>query len=267
MRARIATGAALALAAAAAIWLAPAWLFAVATLAVTPPALAEWNRLLPCRPAVVSGVGGALAGIGVLLFFAPEKWLLLCLAGALFWGWRACRFVKQDMQAALGALPNLLQGAFVLLCAWCALLWMRVEHGAGAVIAMLLAICAADICAFFVGRSFGKRKLAPAVSPGKTVAGLAGGVIGAGLAGWLCAVFPLSLDAGAAAMWLLASVAAALFGAIGDLHVSALKRRAGVKDSGRLLPGHGGILDRIDGIIAAAPVFAVIWSARAGWPA
>ncbi|MGR3914089.1 MAG: phosphatidate cytidylyltransferase, partial [Gammaproteobacteria bacterium] len=243
-------------------WWAPTWLFAAAAAALMLAALAEWNRLLPCRPAVAIGVGIALAGGISLVFFAPEKWAWLCLAGALFWGWRAANL---SAYGALGALPNLLQGAFVLLCAWCALLWMRIEHGAGATIAMLLVICAADICALFIGRAFGKRKLAPAISPGKTVAGLAGGIIGAGAAGWLCAVFALSLGRGAAAMWLLACIAAALFGAVGDLHASALKRRAGVKDSGRLLPGHGGILDRIDGLIAAAPVFAVIWNARAGW--
>ena len=104
---------------------------------------------------------------------------------------------------------------------------------------------ATDILAYFAGRSIGGPKLAPRISPNKTWAGLIGGAVGAGLFGWLAAWYfelgPLFLWSGAA-MGVIAQ--------IGDLYESWVKRRAGVKDSGTILPGHGGVLDRLDGLLA-----------------
>ena len=106
---------------------------------------------------------------------------------------------------------------------------------------------ATDILAYFAGRAIGGPRLAPRISPNKTWAGLIGGMIGAGLIGWLAATWfemePLFL-------WLGAPMG--LIAQLGDLYESWEKRRAGVKDSGRLLPGHGGVLDRLDGLLAAA---------------
>jgi phosphatidate cytidylyltransferase len=106
---------------------------------------------------------------------------------------------------------------------------------------------ATDILAYFAGRAIGGPKLAPAISPNKTWAGLLGGMIGAGLFGWLVANWfemePIFLWAGA----LMGAIAQA-----GDLYESWVKRRAGVKDSGTMLPGHGGVLDRLDGLLAVA---------------
>ena len=118
-----------------------------------------------------------------------------------------------------------------------------------------------DICAYFVGRSIGGPKLAPRISPGKTWAGLLGGMGGAGLIGGLVAL------AGGAGFWLAAPVAIvlAVVAQVGDLFESLLKRAAGVKDSGHLIPGHGGLLDRIDGLVFAAPVFAgLVWLGALG---
>lgn len=122
------------------------------------------------------------------------------------------------------------------------------------VLAFLIVIWANDIVAYFVGLAIGRHKLAPRVSPGKSwegaFGGLAGGV-GAGLfvASWL------GLGTGAAAAW---AAAITIVSQAGDLFESAVKRRAGVKDSGRLLPGHGGVLDRFDGILIASPVAYVL---------
>ena len=119
---------------------------------------------------------------------------------------------------------------------------------------LLVVVWTADTGAWFTGRRFGRTRLAPHVSPGKTWEGVAGGVV-AGAA------------TGAAAAWWLglawsdlvpAAVLASGASVVGDLYESVAKRRAGVKDSGRLLPGHGGVLDRIDGLTAAAPVYAVM---------
>ena len=126
-------------------------------------------------------------------------------------------------------------------------------------IALLVVVWSADTFAYLAGRRFGKRKLAPSISPGKTIEGLAGGLIGAGLVALLAAIYALDLSPAQTLIWLLASLVAALFSVVGDLFESRLKRRAGVKDSGGLLPGHGGVLDRIDGLLAAAPVFATVW--------
>ena len=124
---------------------------------------------------------------------------------------------------------------------------------------VLSLVWATDICAYFAGRTFGGPKLAPRVSPSKTWSGLAGGVAGAlllGLALYIWAGLPADL---AAASGLLAVLAQ-----LGDLFESWLKRRAGVKDSSSLLPGHGGVMDRLDGVVAVAPAAALLllWMTR-----
>jgi phosphatidate cytidylyltransferase len=115
-------------------------------------------------------------------------------------------------------------------------------------------VWATDIGAYFAGRSIGGPKLAPRVSPSKTWAGLAGGVLAALVLGFLLQRFaglPIQLAA--------ASGVLAVAAQLGDLLESAMKRRAGVKDSGMLLPGHGGVMDRLDGVVAAAPLAALFY--------
>lgn len=124
------------------------------------------------------------------------------------------------------------------------------------VLVVLVLVWIADSAAYFVGRAWGRRKLAPAISPGKTWEGAVGGLIGAALYAIIIAFFT---DPGA---WLALVVTALLLGMasiVGDLFESAVKRQAGVKDSGALLPGHGGILDRIDSTTAALPLAALLW--------
>lgn len=143
------------------------------------------------------------------------------------------------------------------------LLWLRgiatVDHphaGMGIVLYLLFVVSATDIGAYFVGKRFGRTKLAPAISPGKTWEGLAGGVGAAGLVGlasYLFTNYPTSALHCMAIGMLLAFVAQA-----GDLFESWLKRKAGVKNSSNLIPGHGGLLDRVDGLLAASVVFAFI---------
>lgn len=129
----------------------------------------------------------------------------------------------------------------------------RQEDGVLLTLWALALVWACDIGAYFAGRSIGGPKLAPKVSPNKTWAGLAGGVVAAGLFGWL-------LHAQAGLNWQLAvaTPALAVLAQLGDLYESALKRRAGVKDSGNILPGHGGVLDRLDGLVPVAPIAALL---------
>ena len=132
----------------------------------------------------------------------------------------------------------------------------RPHGGIALVLFVILVVCATDMGAYFTGRRVGGPKLAPSISPGKTWAGLGGGVVGAAIAGAVGAMFapyPPSAFAGVDIGILLALTAQG-----GDLFESWLKRRAGVKDSGTLLPGHGGLLDRVDGLVFALPLFALL---------
>ena len=154
---------------------------------------------------------------------------------------------------------KLAAGALSVIPAWCALAWIHAStpNGHHWLLVALVIVWAADTGAYFVGRKLGRHKLAPRISPNKTIEGLAGGVI----AGVVAGVGIAWLVAGAQAAQLpavaLVALAAVLFSVVGDLFESLLKRHAGVKDSGHLIPGHGGILDRIDGVLAALPVFAL----------
>lgn len=141
------------------------------------------------------------------------------------------------------------------------LLWLRDIPGDGLMLALwaLGVVWATDIGAYFAGRGIGGPKIAPSISPSKTWAGLGGGVMLSMLLGWA-----MNRWAGLPAGLALASGGLAVVAQVGDFFESWLKRRAGVKDSGTLLPGHGGVLDRLDGVVTAAPV-AVLLAAIAGY--
>ncbi|WP_027147032.1 phosphatidate cytidylyltransferase [Methylobacter marinus] len=145
-------------------------------------------------------------------------------------------------------------GWFVLLSAWMFFSRLRAFYDVEMAFYFLILIWAADIVAYFVGKKYGQTQLAPEISPGKTLAGMYGALI----AGLVCAV-ALSLiygfDLMIASDFVLLSVLTVLLSIYGDLFFSLVKRQRGVKDSGSILPGHGGILDRIDSLIAAAPFF------------
>ena len=153
---------------------------------------------------------------------------------------------------------KLAAGTLAVVPAWCAMAWLHAEppNGHFWLFIALAIVWAADSGAYFVGRHYGRRKLSPRISPNKTVEGLLGGLA----AGVLVAVAFAPL-AGARLGQLpavgLVALCAASFAAVGDLFESLLKRHVGAKDSGDLIPGHGGILDRIDGVLAALPVFAL----------
>lgn len=136
----------------------------------------------------------------------------------------------------------------------------NMANGRALIMYSIICVAAADVGAYFAGHQFGRHKLAPRLSPGKTIEGLAGGLVLAGIVG---AVF-VTIWVPDTVWWLGALLGAVLGGAsvLGDLLESAMKRQAGVKDSGGILPGHGGILDRIDGHVVAFPLFLlvrVIW--------
>ncbi len=134
-----------------------------------------------------------------------------------------------------------------------ALVWLRFDPTAGRqnVLFLVLMVWASDIGAYVVGRFAGGPKLAPSISPGKTWSGAIGGVAAA-------VAVASTMAGGPAGPVVLVAIALSIVSQLGDLLESALKRRFGVKDSGRLIPGHGGLLDRLDGMLTAAPVAALL---------
>ena len=151
---------------------------------------------------------------------------------------------------------RLAMGLWVLLPTWVGFNLLR-DSGAVWLLFVLLLVWGADIGAYFVGRAVGRRKLAPSVSPGKTREGVAGGLA---VTAVLAIVFALWQGLGfASGLALLgATLVVTLASVLGDLLESMLKRHRGIKDSSRLLPGHGGVLDRIDSLTAAVPLFALL---------
>jgi len=179
------------------------------------------------------------------------------ISALLWWSLALCWLVfmparGQAFAAALAGLP-------VLVPTWLALTQLhRVpEIGAQLLLLMLVLVFAADIGAYFAGRTFGRLKLAPRVSPGKTWEGVIGG-LGAAVMVAVLGAWWFDFKFGA---FVGLCTAVAVASIVGDLTESMFKRHAGLKDSGKLLPGHGGILDRIDSISAAAPIFALgmVW--------
>lgn len=177
-------------------------------------------------------------------------WLL-----ALFW---LGRYDFASNHASYARVFKLAAGALAVIPAWCALGWIHASEPNGHrwLFVALAIVWAADSGAYFAGRKLGRRKLAPRVSPNKTIEGLFGGIVAGVAVGVAGALF-----AGATAAQLpwvaLVALVAVLASVIGDLFESLLKRHVGAKDSGHLIPGHGGILDRVDGVLAALPVFAL----------
>lgn len=145
----------------------------------------------------------------------------------------------------------------VLICAAVTAIFALWEFSPWWLMYLFLLVWGADSGAYFVGRKFGMRKLAPEVSPNKSIEGLLGGVLTATLIIVVVEVVFLDLTWWQHLIFLLISILAVLASVLGDLFESMIKRRAGIKDSGRVLPGHGGVLDRIDSLLAAAPIFAV----------
>jgi phosphatidate cytidylyltransferase len=245
--------------------LAGGWWFGALAIAAVLIMAKEWARLAAGRaePAwsLVAAAAAVPAVVGVVALMAGTG--AVALAAVL---------LAAPLAAGLSVVlvpagrPDRVAGGVVYVgLPVLAMVWLRNDPAGGLshVLWLLLVVWATDVCAYLVGRSVGGPKLAPRISPGKTWSGLFGGVAGAGLLGGLAALVSGS------GFWRAATLGAALavVAQAGDLFESALKRRAGVKDSGHLIPGHGGLLDRIDGLVFAAPVFAgVVWLAQGGMP-
>ena len=224
----------------------------------------EWRRLSEARFGAPCGrlTGAVALAVGlvatILAALGRPREALACvtlgmvLAGVLVRK-RAAASVWAGIGVALVGLPAV------------ALVWLRAipELGLGLLLWLLIVVWTTDTAAYVVGRSVGGPRLAPSISPGKTWSGLWGGVIGASVASVITA---WALGYGRLAQFAGLGAAFAVLAQLGDLAESALKRRAGVKDSGSLIPGHGGVLDRVDGFLLTAPALTLLvgsgtWSA------
>lgn len=237
----------------------------------------EWSRLAgwesrPARAAFVLVLGLLLAGLYLhcQLGGEPTRERVQPVLGlaCLWWSFALLWVRSYPASAALWSnrFMRSLIGLLILAPAWTAAIYLlSYPRGGILLVVMVLIVASADIGAYFTGKQFGRHKLAPAVSPAKTWEGFWGGEACAALVGVL---LWLSLPAQGAHISLPAALIIVLTTAVasvlGDLSVSMVKRESGAKDSGSLLPGHGGILDRLDSLCGAAPVFA-LGLLLAGW--
>ena len=228
----------------------------------------EWARLAGFA-AQSSRIAFAVfvAALLLLLYLMPglAPWVLI--AAVIWWAlatWLVLTF-PQSSRHWSSAVCKLAIGLLILLPAWQGLVLIKQwPLGNWLILAVMVLVWGADIGAYFSGKAFGKRKLAPKVSPGKSWEGVYGG---------LAASLLITLAVGISRDWSVAQLLFGLLGAavvvfisvVGDLTESMFKRQSGIKDSSNLLPGHGGVLDRIDSLTAAIPVFAVLlWAAEWG---
>ncbi|MEI7613457.1 MAG: phosphatidate cytidylyltransferase [Betaproteobacteria bacterium] len=179
------------------------------------------------------------------------------IPAALFWLLGVPLWLKYRWPLPKSWLGGLL-GMLLLLPAWLALIQLK-QFGAFGLIAVMATVWLADIAAYFFGHAFGRHKLAPNISPGKTWEGACGGVLAVVIYGFILAPnLPEALSSKPVVL-LLALIFVSVLSILGDLFESLLKRQAGLKDSSNVLPGHGGVLDRIDSLTSTLPLVALIW--------
>lgn len=239
---------------------APKMLFAAIFSGVLVLASWEWAALIGLNGKAERLIFAA-AALGLLaVTFWLGDWRWLAITALIVWLLLCLWLARPTFARGPGALSAGLKGGAGLATYTGALagaLMLRPEGEPGYLLfAMLAIVWAADTGAYFAGRQFGRRKLAPTISPGKTWAGLVGGVLSGIVAALVSGLlFKLS----AQQLLLLSGIAtgAVLLSIAGDLFVSLVKRQAGAKDTGSLLPGHGGILDRLDSTVAALPLLAI----------
>lgn len=263
LAARLVTGTILAAAAILIVLHVPPQAFAILVGALLLIGFWEWTRLagLPGRLLRLLALLVQAGLMAALWWRLPASQLYLVTTVATVFWLLALAWLRQPGFAA-GDQPGprllkWLAGTIAITGAWAAAIFIRdgLPQGTAWLLACLVVIYGSDTLAFFTGRHFGGRKMAPRISPGKTWAGLYGAVIGsfpiALVLGWLLAQRGPQLLG-----WLLLAGVAVLLAVAGDLLESILKRHRQVKDSGRLFPGHGGLLDRTDSLLAALPLLA-----------
>lgn len=238
--------------------LPPLW-FAIVWGVVMFAAFWEWTNLAGFRSRATQWLFLALFLIGQLTarYWAPHAvdWLSWPVVAWWFGIGIALRsFPETLLKIRYPTAVKAIAGLLVLLSSWIIMIWLRVNFGVKQVLFLFLLIWLADAAAYFVGRRFGRTKLLPAISPGKTVEGVYGALLATALFAGSVGYY-LEFKAIVISDFVVMSLLTVIISISGDLFESMMKRIGGVKDSGVLFPGHGGVLDRIDSISAAVAVF------------
>lgn len=269
----------------ACVFLLKAEYFALFCSAVILIGAWEWGPLMgltkqPHRAMFVVDIAAIMAA---LAYFVPinTMWQIqgelnpiysgIMAVGALWWVVSLLLIVSYPGSSKIWEKNQLLKaamGILTLIPAWVAFIAIRTLNidvpgqfyfGANLLMASLMIVWAADIGAYFCGKKFGKNKLMPLVSPNKTIEGFVGGLIWVAIL-TLILNYAFGIDPAGYPIYILIAIVTAIVSAVGDLSESMLKRTAGIKDSGTILPGHGGLLDRIDSLVAATPVFILLYA-------
>ncbi|WP_111891488.1 phosphatidate cytidylyltransferase [Acinetobacter sp. MB5] len=220
----------------------------------------EWYKLMPkqdasIRPFFVWGYAFIALIVSVVALYVHDITILFWIASILIW-LTSTYWVKNFPEYDGWYNKSLNLVGLILISAAVSAIFSVWERSPWWLMYLFLLVWGADSGAYFVGRKLGKRKMAPNVSPNKSVEGLIGGLITSGIIVVIVQSQYLHLTLLQHLLFLILSIFTVLGSVQGDLFESMIKRRAGVKDSGRILPGHGGVLDRIDSLLAAAPIFA-----------
>ncbi len=218
----------------------------------------EYARLIKIdRPLYKALVAAGITGCALVAIAHIENLQTVLVVSVVWWGLNLYWVVSypKNVQSWYGSgIIRVMGGVMLLVPMWVALTSLHATHGSSYFLLLMLLIWSADSGAYFVGRAFGKRKLAPNVSPGKSIEGVIGGIIFAVII-MLAFLQQQSVSTDSYIGYLLLAVVVSSVSVLGDLYESLFKRASNIKDSGNILPGHGGILDRIDSLTAAAPFF------------
>ena len=263
MKTRIATATVLAAFTVAVILWLPNTVFIGFLVAVSALAAWEWCRLIPSG--LSSLVRGSYAvGVPALLLGSvlyEPSWVPLTIGGSMVWLVLGISVLFQIYrQSKVQIHSSLLLGLILLVPGPVALIAIQqsLDQGRFLVLMSCVVVWGTDTFAYAVGKRFGRRKLAPSISPGKTLEGTLGGIVGAigtGIIFFFILMENNKVGVIGFGLWCLITVSVAVMAVIGDLVESAVKRSANKKDSGTLVPGHGGVLDRVDSLLCAAPIF------------
>ena len=257
LRSRIITGLVLAVTALVAIYLLPVPAFSVFFWLVGVVAAYEYAGLAGMeRRALRIGYTGIYTLLVLATLYEPALRIPGLFLSAAIWALAlACVFAYPTSGTLVRPWVTAVVGIFISWASWIALVVIReAPDGSHWLLWMILVVAFADIGAYFTGRRFGRRKLAPEVSPGKTWEGFWGGMLTSSL---ICGAILVGMGRFNGG-WIFIMILLVTVSVVGDLFESVLKRERGVKDSGVILPGHGGALDRIDSAVAVLPYFALI---------
>lgn len=240
-----------------ALFLLPPMLLFFVLLSIAVLGSIEWAKLIQLKSkAATAALATAVALASFALYLMQDYGIGILFFGTVFWCVLAMRVFLSKNKERVSIAHSVIAAAALSLAVFSISHLLLRTHSLWT-LGLFAVVCLADIAAYFSGKRFGRRPLAPSISPGKTVEGLVGALL---------AVFAAALASGTLLwenqflqilLWGAVCLIAAAFSVIGDLFVSLNKRRANVKNSGNLLPGHGGVLDRIDSTLGASPVYAL----------